>query len=836
MFEVNKLFSWLSIRSKLIIAFVGLSVLPIICVGLYGIVSNTKSMKQYAIQELSHDLTFMQGNTANLLASIERDLRLIQNLYVDNQIRTAMKDESYAPDRQNIKYLEKELLSFAKSRNIYYQIRIVDEGGNEIASVHADSADAKLNTFSVTPKDELTHTPLIFYQLMERHLLKDQIALAPAELLGSDHKLVSVITFAMPLFSKDKKVGILIADVFVKNLFSTLQTYKTLNRYEKVILVSGDGHYLYHSQKKKDWSKLLAGRDKFNLQNDYSEATNKEILSDKKSSVIDSKGDIIYHAPLFYGYSSIFHANIGESFTIPLYLLVAIPNAIIMEPVHTYELTFAGILVLFLFISMGLSLLATQHFTKSIATLTRGAETITKGNYNHRVNVETRDEIEKLAEQFNLMAQSLFDHENEIQKYRSHLEEMVSSRTEELFAEKTKLQAILDNVPSAFLLLDKDLHIQTASAAFNGITGYKIDDVKGESCNKIFGNNGFCTDCICQQAITKSKIETCIKHTLEGKPDERYIEHIAIPMKKNGETIAVLAVITDITRRKKLENVLIKTEKLAATGEIAAFVAHEFRNSLTSIKMILQLLTESENLVKSEKKSISVALNSTREMEDIVTKLLNFAYPLPMKFQTAEIEKILNDSLDFVQLRLQKSKISIRKDIEPLIPNVLLDVSHLKEAVINLLLNAIQSIDEKKNRSEDSNNNIGLELEIAISIKKINLRNTLNDYKVEDGIDYVQIENSDRSRYEITLLKGTKCILIEIADTGMGIERKNISKIFDPFFTTKANGTGLGLQMVKRTVNAHRGIITVESKKGTGTIFKILIPIENDGNSLPEYI
>lgn len=836
MFEVNKLFPWLSIRSKLIIAFVGLSVLPIICVGLYGIVSNTKSMRQNAIQELNHDLTLMQGNTANLLASIERDLMLVQNLYVDNQIRTELKDESYPSNGQNIKYLENELLSFARTRDIYYQIRIVDEDGNEIACVHADSADAIVNTFSVTPTDELKHTPLIYYQLMDRNLLKNQIALAPAELLGPNHKLVSVITFAMPLFSNDKKAGMLIADVFVKNLFSTLQTYKTLNKYEKVILVSGDGHYLYHSQKKKDWSKLLAGRDKFNLQNDYSKATNNQIISDKKSSVIDSKGDIIYHAPLFYGYSSIYHANIGESFTIPLYLIVAIPKAIVMQPVHTYELTFAGILVVFLFISIGLSLLATQHFTKSIATLTRGAETITKGNYNHRVNVETRDEIEKLAEQFNLMAESLFDHENEIQKYRTHLEEMVSSRTEELFAEKTKLQAILDNVPSAFLLLDKDLHIQTASAAFNGITGYKIDDVKGETCNKIFGNNGFCIDCICKQAITKSKIESCINHTFEGKPEERYIEHIAIPMKKNGETIAVLAVITDITKRKKLENVLIKTEKLAATGEIAAFVAHEFRNSLTSIKMILQLLTESENLVRSEKKSISVALNSTREMEDIVTKLLNFAYPLPMKFQTAEIEKILNDSLDFVQLRLQKSKISIRKDIEPLIPNVLLDVSHLKEATINLLLNAIQSIDEKRNHSEDSNENIELEFGIAISIKKISLKKTLHDYKVDDGVDYVRIENSDRSRYEITLLKNTNCIQIEIADTGMGIERKNISKIFDPFFTTKANGTGLGLQMVKRTINAHRGIITVESKKGTGTIFKILIPIDNDGNSFPEYI
>ncbi len=835
MIELNKLFPWLSIRSKLIIAFVGLSVLPIIFVGIYGIISNTKSMKQTAIQNLDHDLSLMQGNTANLLAGIERDLMLIQNLYMDKQIRTAMNNEVYSSEEHNIKNLNNELLTFTNTREIYYQIRIVDDEGNEIARVQSDSSDSGIQSFSIVPQNELRHTPQIYYLLMVKDLAKNQIALAPAELLSKNNKLVPVISFAMPLFLKDKKVGILIADVFVKNLFRTLQTYKTLNPDEKVILVSGDGHYLYHSQKKKSWSKLLAGRDKINLQHDYSAATAEQILSNQKSSIIKGSDDIIAHAPLFYGYSSIYHVSLERNFAIPLFLFVAVPKAIIMEPVHSYEITFAGILVLFLMISIGLSLLATRHFTTSIATLTKGAETITKGNYNYRVNVETRDEIEKLAEQFNLMAQSLYDHENEIQQYRTHLEEMVSSRTEELFAEKSKLQAILDNVPSAFLLLDKDLKIQTASAAFNGITGYKIDDVKGETCSKIFGTNGFCTECICMQAISKNKIESCINWKVDDKQQEKYIEHVAIPMRNNGEVIAVLAVITDITKRKQLENVLVKTEKLAATGEIAAFVAHEFRNSLTSIKMILQLLAESDRMSKSEKKSVTVALNSTGEMEETVTKLLNYAYPALMNFQSENIDKILNESLSFVQLRFRKSRIAVRKEIESSIPSLLLDVAHLKEAIINVLLNAVQSIDEKNN-SLESSELANAANEIYISVKKIILKKTLHDYKLEAAAGYTNIEDEDRSRYEINLTKGTECIRLQITDTGSGIESNNIARIFDPFFTTKTNGTGLGLPMVKRTVNAHRGIVIVESKKGTGTTFSIFIPLNNDGYTFPEHI
>ena len=835
MFELNKLFPWLSIRSKLIIAFVGLSVLPIIFVGIYGIISNTKSMKQITNQNLDHDLSLIQGNTANLIASIERDLMLIQNLYLGNQIRTAMRNEAYSPEAHNIKNLEGELLSFTKTREIYYQIRIVDDEGNEIARVQSDSSGSAVNAYSIVPQNELRHTPQIYYLLMVKGLSKDQIGLAPAELLSPDNKLVPVISFAMPLFFKNKKVGILIADVFVKNFFRTLQTYKTLNPEEKVILVSGDGHYLYHSQKKKNWNQLLAGRNKFNLQNDYPASVAEQILSNKKSSIITGSDDIIFHAPLFYGYSSVYHVSIEHNIAIPLFLFVAVPKAIIMAPVHSYEVTFAGILVLFLAISIGLSLLATRHFTTSIAMLTKGAETITKGNYNHRVKIETRDEIEKLAEQFNLMARSLYNHENEIQQYKTHLEEMVSSRTEELFAEKSKLQAILDNVPSAFLLLDKDLRIQTASAAFNGITGYKIDDVKGETCSKIFGTNGFCTDCVCHEAISKNKIESCINCKVDEKQQEKYIEHVAIPMRNNGEVIAVLAVITDITKRKQLENVLVKTEKLAATGEIAAFVAHEFRNSLTSIKMILQLLAESIHITRSEKKSVTVALNSTGEMEETVTKLLNYAYPALMNFQSENIDKILNESLSFVQLRFRKSRITVRKEIESSIPSLLLDVSHLKEAIINVLLNAVQSIDEKNN-SLESSELANAANEIYISVKKIILKKTLHDYKLEAAAGYTNIEDEDRSRYEINLTKGTECIRLQITDTGSGIESDNIARIFDPFFTTKTNGTGLGLPMVKRTVNAHRGIVIVESKKGIGTTFSIFIPLNIDGYTFPEHI
>ncbi len=835
MFKLNKLFPWLSIRNKLIIAFTGLSLLPILIVGIHGIISNTKMMKQIAVQNLNHDLALIQENTANLMDGIENDIRLIKNSYLNNHIRNDFRYQENLFQAKNLGDLNEELLSFIKTRGIYYQVRITDTLGNNIAWVKSESYGTAGNSYQIVKGSELGKNPEVYYLYLVKNLSRNQIALAPVELLDRNNKLIPVVSFAASIFYGGNKAGILIADVYAKNLFNTLQTYKPLVQNEEVILVSSDGHYLYHSFKKKNWNKLLAGRNEYNLQHDFSSDITSKILSNRRTVITAGSKDIISHSPLFYGYKSVFHSSIGQSFAIPLYLIVAVPKALILAPVHSYEYTFAAILIAFLLISVTLSLLATRHFTTSLATLTRGAETITRGNYNYRVKVETRDEIEKLAEQFNLMAQSLDEHDTEIRKYRMHLEEMVASRTEELSAEKSKLQAILDNVPSAFLLLDKDLRIQTASAAFNIITGYNIEDVKGENCNKIFGSAGICDKCICSEAITENKIESCINLKINDKQQERYIEHVAIPMKSNGETVAVLAVITDITKRKQLENVLVKTEKLAATGEIAAFVAHEFRNSLTSIKMILQLLAESDHTSRTEKKSVSVALNSTEEMEDTVNKLLNYAYPVPMQLQSGDINKIINESLAFVRLRFGKSRISLKKEIEPSIPLILLDASRLKEAIINVLLNAVQSIDEKSTADENSDYNNNEVNEITISIRKVILKKTLRDYKLEETAGYTQIENADRDKYEIILPKGTGCILLKITDTGLGVDSKNISRIFDPFFTTKTNGTGLGLPMVKRTINAHKGIVSVESKKGTGTTFNIYIPVRNYNLPSPEY-
>ncbi|MCL5021713.1 MAG: PAS domain S-box protein, partial [Bacteroidetes bacterium] len=625
MIDLNKIIPWLSIRSKLIIAFVGLSVLPVLLVGLYGINTNTRVMKQAAVKDLSHDLSTVRNRSANFMSTAAGDLRLIGDSFLVRQLLHEIDRPNHIADPTTVRLLDNELLSLAKTRRMYYQIRIVDEFGNELVRVQARTPDTSRKSFAIVSAPMLRHTPEAFYTLLVDSLTKGQFAFAPAELIGLGGKIVPVMSFAMPLFSHGKQASILIADVFAKDFFSSLNTFRSLKAGEVIVLVSGDGHYLYHSKEKNNWDELLADRGKYNLKHDYAEDIRDVILSRTAGTVIAANGEIISHSPLFPRKLRVNDAGFTAGFTMPLYIFDAVPESVIMAPVHSYALKLTGLLILILIISTSLSMLATRQFTVPIADLQEGADIIAKGNYNYRVSVDTGDEIEDLAERFNQMAASLHAREREIERYRTHLEDTVESRTSELSAEKSKLQAILDNVPSAFLLLDKDLRIQTTSSAFTKITGYSPEEVRGQECQKIFGANGLCENCICQQALRYGRVESRVTQRPDGKHKEKFIEHTAIPMKEGGRVQAVLAVLTDITRRKHLEQRLVQTEKLVAAGEIAALIAHEFRNSLTSIKMILQLLKESDGLSRSEKKSLGVALNSTGDMESVVSELLNYA-------------------------------------------------------------------------------------------------------------------------------------------------------------------------------------------------------------------
>lgn len=268
-------------------------------------------------------------------------------------------------------------------------------------------------------------------------------------------------------------------------------------------------------------------------------------------------------------------------------------------------------------------------------------------------------------------------------------------------------------------------------------------------------------------------------------------------------------------REEQLTKHKLILERLATTGEMAAILAHEMRNSLTSIKMILQLQMESKNISTAELESLQVAVDSIYRLEKVVDDLLKFAKPAPPEFSPGSVNELIKEAVELSRHQLSKTGVKLRLFLNPDLPDIKLDPLHFKEVMVNLIINAIHA--SKK------------EGVIEISTDKTVLNKTLIDFKL-NGSTMSKGSVLDVPMEEIRLEKDSEAICIKVSDTGEGISGENLSRIFDPFFTTKLNGTGLGLSLVKRIVNTHGGIITVKSQLGKGTDFFIYLPVEVELN------
>ena len=818
MYDLNRIFPWLSIRSKLIIAFTGLSIIPVALVGLHGIFSNVTMMKDIAYENLSHDVHTIRENTANFLSGVEADLRLIRNFSSFRQLEFVLERSPFPVEHRSLQELTDELLAFAESKGIYYQIRLVNDQGDELLRIESENPLEQRRMYRSAHRFELNQSRERYYALLVGNLPYDGMIFAPAELSDRNNNRIPVISFAMPITGAARRLGILIANVYAKDLFQAVEAGRHLDVKGKVVLVNNEGYYLYHSDKKKDWNKLLASREEDNLKRDYPSEVTTAILSGREGIVTEAGGEIISYGPLFSTQKALLNNEEAVGLALPFFVFESLRKDVVLGPAWSFAWMFGGFLVLFLGTAIGLGLLATRQFTRPIAELQQGAEIIAQGNYRHRLEVNTHDEIEKLGEQFNLMAASLEEHELEIQQHRMGLEGLVQQRTRELTEEKTKLKAILDNVPNAFVLLDEEYRIVTASATFTTITGLQLENVQGKDCEEVFCNSGFCRQCVARIAVASDRIASHIDHVINAKGAERYIEHVAIPLKAQGKIQSVLEIITDITERKRFEQHLLQTERLMATGEMSALIAHEFRNSLTSVKMILQLQSEVKHRATSERKSLKVALDSIYHMEQIVAELLNFARPTPLQFQATNLTTIINESLSFVESHFMRQRIQLNKFLDSGLPSLPLDSQRFKETLVNILLNAIQAIDGKSTRAEEE--------VVSVTAKRTTLRETLRDFTFNHLLDGQRVKDADDGQ-EIVLLKGIECAVVSVNDTGPGIPKNLKERIFDPFFTTKVNGTGLGLPMVKQTVHAHGGLVTVRSSKEQGTTFSIFLPLRN---------
>jgi signal transduction histidine kinase/putative methionine-R-sulfoxide reductase with GAF domain len=228
---------------------------------------------------------------------------------------------------------------------------------------------------------------------------------------------------------------------------------------------------------------------------------------------------------------------------------------------------------------------------------------------------------------------------------------------------------------------------------------------------------------------------------------------------------------------KKTEAQLIRSEKLAALGQLAAGIAHEIRNPLTSINILIHSMTKNLPSEDSRKEDLRVIEEEIHRMNEILDQFLQFAKPATPLLEKADVSSIFEETLQLLRPQIDKQNIAVEKEFQAL-PIILMDREQIKQAILNLLMNAIQAMPEGG-------------------------RLVLSGRNSEDG----------------------QWVRISVQDSGVGIPAENIDKLFDPFFSTKEGGIGLGLSITHRIIDQHRGKIEVESTPEKGTLFTIWLPI-----------
>ncbi len=227
---------------------------------------------------------------------------------------------------------------------------------------------------------------------------------------------------------------------------------------------------------------------------------------------------------------------------------------------------------------------------------------------------------------------------------------------------------------------------------------------------------------------------------------------------------------------KKAEAQLIRSEKLAALGQLAAGIAHEIRNPLTSINILIHSLAQNLPSENPQKEDFRVIEEELHRINEIVEQFLRFAKPAPPHLEKTNLLSLFEETLQLLKPQMEQQHIVLKKRFQTL-PKILVDREQIKQAILNLLLNAIQAMPEG-----------GLL--------------TLTSGKSENG----------------------EWLYVSIQDSGMGIPTENMSKLFDPFFSTKEGGIGLGLSIAHRIIDQHQGKIEVESTPYQGTTFTLWIP------------
>ena len=381
-------------------------------------------------------------------------------------------------------------------------------------------------------------------------------------------------------------------------------------------------------------------------------------------------------------------------------------------------------------------------------------------------------------------------HETYLKDYARRLEKDVAVRTAELMESEQQYRRLVEEIQDGYLVLSRE-KIEYVNPAFCRLHGVTPDQALQQSFLSFVAekNRGRVQQIIAGETtdsagnsiepdafeyLRRTRDGTCLPTEINFKPSwfKGRAHHLCI--------------VRDITRRVEMEKKSRKMERMAYIGHLTASLSHEIRNPLSSVKMNLQILGKNQAFTGNDKRRLAISEREIHRLETILQQLLDFAKPMTLDMTETDLNQVIERCTELLEVKLLQQHTCCTVQTDPALPVILADRSRLEQLVINLLLNALDSVTDGG----------------AILIRTM-------------------LRHLDTGAVAV----------IRVQDDGKGIPRDALPYIFEPFFTTKTIGTGLGLANVRQIATAHQGRVEVMDLKPRGTAFEVLLPVHRPGLS-----
>ncbi|WP_246096664.1 ATP-binding protein [Paenibacillus sinopodophylli] len=387
---------------------------------------------------------------------------------------------------------------------------------------------------------------------------------------------------------------------------------------------------------------------------------------------------------------------------------------------------------------------------------------VSSARFQQPIRIKRKDEFGLLALKVNAMSQNLSIYMNKLRRAFEENRRM-----------KEHLESFINHTSDAIHLTDLDGKVIQVNRAFELLFGYEEEEAIG-LVHPILPISHETEKRQMLNQILSGKVLPAQETMRMTKLGELIPVSVTIsPIRDSDGTIRAFASISrDMRSRNKMEELLRRSEKLTTVGQLAAGVAHEIRNPLTTLRGFLQLQQESKKLALSH---VALMLSELDRINLIVGEFLILAKPQATRFVTKDLRDVLEDVIALMNSEALLHNIEFRVSLTEERCLISCEENQLKQVFINLIKNAIEAMPS------------GGKIHIYITHKR-------------------------------------EYIAIAITDEGMGIPEEMISKIGDPFFTGKETGTGLGIMVTQRIINSHRGTMEIKSQVNVGTTINLMLP------------